>query len=144
ASSTINRIIDVFPSHQQSQVRTQLSMVLEAVLCQALLPRADGQGRVMVMEILIPNPAVRNLIREDKIHQIYSSMQAGQKKFHMQTFNQSLLWNYQQGSITLETAMQRSTNPEELQDMIDRSGSGHAIRFPASGRAGELPAPFRS
>ena len=66
----------------------------------------------MVMEILIPNPAIRNLIRENKIHQIYSSVQAGQRKFQMQTFNQSLLRHYQQGSITLETAMQRSTNPE--------------------------------
>jgi len=143
ASSTINRVIDVFPSHQQSQIRTQLSMVLEAVLCQALLPRADGQGRVMVMEILIPNPAIRNLIREDKVHQIYSSMQAGQKKFQMQTFNQSLLWHCQQGSITLETAMQRSPNPEELQDMIDRSGLGAGARLPARGHGSELHAPFQ-
>jgi twitching motility protein PilT len=143
ASSTINRIIDVFPSHQQSQIRTQLSMVLEAVMCQALVPRADGQGRVMVMEILIPNPAVRNLIREDKVHQIYSSMQAGQKKFNMQTFNQSLLWHYQQGSITLEMARARSTNPEELEDMIERSG-GTGPRPPADGHRSELQTPFRS
>lgn len=143
ASSTINRVIDVFPAHQQSQIRTQLSMVLEAVMCQALLPRADGRGRVMVMEILIPNPAIRNLIREDKVHQIYSSMQAGQKKFQMQTFNQSLLWHCQQGSITLETAMQRSPNPEELQDMIDRSGLGAGTRLPARGHGSELHAPFQ-
>ena len=96
ASSTINRIIDVFPSHQQAQIRAQLSLVLEGILCQALLARADGRGRVMAMEILIPNPAIRNLIREDKIHQIYSSMQSGQDKFGMQTFNQALYTNYMQ------------------------------------------------
>ena len=123
ASSTISRIIDVFPSHQQSQIRTQLSMVLEAVMCQSLLRRADGKGRAMAMEILLPNPAIRNLIREDKIHQIYSSMQSGQKKFGMQTFNQSLLWLYQQGAITLETAMLRSTNVDELQQMVERGAS---------------------
>ena len=123
ASSTINRIIDVFPSHQQSQIRAQLSLVLEAVLCQSLLPRADGRGRVMAMEILIPNPAVRNLIREDKIHQIYSTMQSGQDKFGMQTFNQALFANYQQKAITLETALSRSSNADELQDMINRGGA---------------------
>jgi len=123
ASSTINRIIDVFPSHQQSQIRAQLSLVLEAVLCQALLPRADVRGRVMAMEILIPNPAVRNLIREDKVHQIYSTMQSGQDKFGMQTFNQALLSIYQQRFITLETALSRSSNVDELQDMINRGGA---------------------
>lgn len=124
ASSTINRIIDVFPSHQQSQIRAQLSMVLEGILCQSLLPRADMKGRAMAMEILIPNPAIRNLIREDKIHQIYSTMQAGQEKFGMQTFNQSLYSLYQQRIITLETAMARSSNPDELQDMINRGSPG--------------------
>jgi len=123
ASSTINRIIDVFPSHQQSQIRAQLSLVLEGILCQALLPRADGRGRVMAMEILVPNPAIRNLIREDKIHQIYSSMQSGQDKFGMQTFNQSLFTSYQQKVITLETALARSSNSDELQDMINRGGA---------------------
>jgi twitching motility protein PilT len=123
AASTINRIIDVFPSHQQSQIRAQLSLVLEAILCQALLPRADGRGRVMGMEILIPNPAVRNLIREDKVHQIYSTMQSGQDKFGMQTFNQALYSLYQQRLITLEMALSRSSNPDELQDMINRGGA---------------------
>jgi twitching motility protein PilT len=126
ASSTINRIIDVFPSHQQSQIRAQLSLVLEGILCQALLPRSDGRGRVMAMEILIPNPAIRNLIREDKIHQIYSSMQSGQDKFGMQTFNQSLYQAYTQKTITLETALARSSNPDELQDMINRGGAAGA------------------
>jgi len=120
ASSTINRIIDVFPSHQQSQIRAQLSLVLEGIMCQALLPRADGRGRAMAMEVLVPNAAIRNLIREDKIHQIYSAMQSGQDKFGMQTFNQALYSLYQQRLITLETALGRSSNPEELQDMITR------------------------
>lgn len=120
ASATINRIIDVFPSHQQSQIRAQLSLVLEGILCQALLPRIDGKGRVLAMEILIPNAAIRNLIREDKIHQIYSSMQSGQDKFGMQTFNQSLYMLYQQRLISLEVALSRSSNAEELQDMINR------------------------
>ena len=134
ASSTINRIIDVFPSHQQSQVRSQLSLVLEGILCQSLLPRADGRGRALAMEILVPNAAVRNLVCEDKIHQIYSAMQAGQDKYGMQTFNQSLFSLYQQRHITLETAMSRSSNADELQDMINRGGGpgGAAYRPPAS------------
>jgi twitching motility protein PilT len=123
ASSTINRIIDVFPAHQQPQIRAQLSMVLEGIMCQSLLPKMDGQGRAMCMEILIPNPAVRNLIREDKIHQIYSAMQSGQEKFGMQTFNQALASAYLQKQISLETALQRSSLPEELQEMINR-GAG--------------------
>ena len=109
AASTINRIIDVFPSDQQAQIRAQLSLVLEGILCQALLPRAEGSGRAMALEILVPNGAIRNLIREDKIHQIYSAMQSGQDKFGMQTFNQSLATSYFNKLITLETALQRSS-----------------------------------
>ena len=120
AASTINRVVDVFPSHQQSQIRAQLSLVLEGVLCQALLPLAAGGGRAMALEILVPNAAVRNLIREDKIHQIYSAMQTGQEKYGMQTFNQALATLYFQKMITLETATTRSSNPDELQDMINR------------------------
>src|SRR6478735_7683272 len=120
AASTINRIIDVFLSHQQSQIRAQLSLELEGILFQSLLPRVGGQGRAMAMEILVPNAAVRNLIREDKIHQVYSSMQSGQDKFGMQTFNQSLATLYFQKAITLETALARSSMPDELQDMINR------------------------
>src|SRR6202021_2757614 len=86
---TINRILDVFPPYQQPQVRAQLSFVLEGILSQALLPKQGG-GRVLAVEVMVPNPAIRNLIREDKVHQIYSSMQVGQAKFGMQTFNQSL------------------------------------------------------
>src|SRR6202167_705290 len=89
AVSTINRIIDVFPSHQQRQMRAKLSFVLQGVVSQQLLPRDKAPGRVLALEILIPNPAIRNLIREDKVHQIYSQMQVGQEKFAMQTLNQS-------------------------------------------------------
>ena len=120
AVSTINRIIDVFPAHQQPQVRAQLSMVLEGILCQSLLPKIDGRGRAMVMEILIPTAAIRNLIREDKIHQIYSAMQTGTGTSGMQTFNQSLANAYQQKLITIEVALARSSNPDELQDLINR------------------------
>ncbi len=123
AATTINRIIDVFPAGQQSQVRTQLSMVLEGILCQALLPKATNDGRVMALEILVPNAAIRNLIREDKIHQIYSSMQTGQDKFGMQTFNQALATLYQKRLITLDAAMNRTSNADELKDLIER-GSG--------------------
>jgi twitching motility protein PilT len=132
ASSTINRIIDVFPSHQQSQIRAQLSLVLEGIMCQTLLPRADGKGRVMAMEILVPNAAIRNLVREDKIHQIYSAMQSGQDKFGMQTLNQSLHSLFQQRLITLETAVGRSSNAEELQDMISRGAPAAAGQRPAA------------
>ena len=123
AYSTINRIIDVFPAEQQSQVRTQLSLVLEGIMCQSLLPKATGDGRCMALEILVPNAAIRNLIREDKIHQIYSMMQTGQDKFGMQTFNQALASLYHKRQITLEAAMQRSSNADELRELIER-GSG--------------------
>jgi len=119
AAQTINRIIDVFPAHQQGQIRTQLSLVLEGIVCQALLPKANG-GRVVSLEILIPTPAIRNLIREDKIHQIYSAMQTGQEKVGMQTANQSLASLHLSGRITLETALLASSNREELQEMINR------------------------
>ncbi|MGZ4832710.1 MAG: type IV pilus twitching motility protein PilT, partial [Terriglobales bacterium] len=132
AASTINRVIDVFPSHQQSQIRAQLSLVLEGIMCQSLLPKIGGQGRAMAMEILIPNAAVRNLIREDKIHQIYSAMQSGQDKFGMQTFNQSLATLYMTKQISLETAIQRSSMPDELQEMINR---GAGLSKPASNAA---------
>jgi twitching motility protein PilT len=120
AAQTINRIIDIFPSGQQAQIRTQLSLVLEGIVCQALLPKADGKGRVVSLEILVPTPAIRNLIRDDKVHQIYGSMQTGQDKFGMQTANQSLASLHQKRLITLETAMGASSNRDELQDMITR------------------------
>jgi twitching motility protein PilT len=120
AAQTINRIIDIFPANQQSQIRTQLSLVLEGIVCQALVPRADGKGRAVSLEILVPTPAIRNLIRDDKIHQIYGAMQTGQEKFGMQTANQSLVSLYQKRLISLETAMSTSSNRDELQDMITR------------------------
>src|SRR6201996_8851788 len=110
AAQTINRIIDVFPANQQAQIRTQLSLVLEGIVCQALLPRADGKGRVVSLEILVPTAAIRNLIRDDKIHQIYGAMQTGQEKVGMQTANQSLVSLHQRRLITLETALGASSN----------------------------------
>jgi len=120
AAQTINRIIDIFPANQQAQIRTQLSLVLEGIVCQALLPRADGKGRVCSLEIMVPTPAIRNLIRDDKIHQIYGLMQTGQEKLGMQTANQSLVSLYMKRLITLDTAMTASSNKDELQDMINR------------------------
>ncbi len=120
AAQTINRIIDVFPPTQQAQVRAQLSLTLEGILSQALLPRSGGRGRVLGLEILVPNMAIRNLIREDKVHQIYAMMQTGQAKHGMQTFNQSLATLYFRRLITLQTALSVSHNPEELQEMINR------------------------
>jgi twitching motility protein PilT len=119
AAQTINRIIDIFPANQQSQIRTQLSLVLEGIVCQALLPKIGG-GRCAALEIMVPTPAIRNLIREDKIHQIYSSMQTGQEKYGMQTMNQSLATLQQQKRVTLEIALNASSNKEELQEMINR------------------------
>jgi twitching motility protein PilT len=119
AMQTINRIIDIFPSSQQGQIRTQLSLVLEGIVCQTLLPKIGG-GRVVALEIMVPTPAIRNLIREDKIHQIYSSMQTGQEKVGMQTMNQSLATLYQRKQVTLEHALEKSSNRDELQDLISR------------------------
>ncbi len=120
---TINRIVDVFPPHQQSQIRAQLSFVLEGVISQQLIPHASGRGRVVAIEIMVPNPAIRNLIREDKVHQIYSAMQVGQSRSFMQTMNQSLFLLYKKGDITLEHAMNRSTDRDELRSMIEQKGA---------------------
>src|ERR1700716_1859948 len=140
ATSTINRIIDVFPAHQQPQIRAQLSLVLEGIMCQSLVATPNGKGRAMIMEILIPNPAVRNLIREDKIHQIYSAMQSGQEKFGMQTFNQALATAYFQKQVALEVALQRSSNPDELQEMIARGPTFVNRGNPAPLAKGAAPA----
>jgi twitching motility protein PilT len=130
---TINRIIDVFPPHQQQQIRTQLSFVLEGVLAQQLLPKVGGKGRVLAMEVMIPNPAIRNLIREDKVQQVYSLMQIGQAKFGMQTMNQALLSLYERHLITLEDCMERSHNADELRQMMTTSNL-----MPAAGRRDRL------
>ncbi|RME76013.1 MAG: type IV pili twitching motility protein PilT, partial [Planctomycetota bacterium] len=122
AVQTINRVIDVFPSHAQPQIRTQLSFVLQAVFCQQLIPRADGKGRVLVAEILRCTSAVRSLIREDRAHQVYSVMQTG-GKYGMQTMNQSLFQAYRQGLVTFDEILQRSTDPEELRRMAQKLGS---------------------
>lgn len=128
AVQTINRIVDVFPAYQQAQVRAQLSFVLEGVMCQSLLPRANGPGRAMALEIMVPNPAIRNLIREDKIHQIYSQMQIGQDKFGMQTMNQSLCSLYQRRMITMDDALARSGDPDELRQVLNKGGGAGPAR----------------
>jgi twitching motility protein PilT len=120
AVQTINRIIDVFPAHHQQQIRAQLSLVLEGIICQNLVPKSSGKGRVVAMEILVPTPAIRNLIREDKIHQIYGAMQAGQGKHAMQTLNQSLSELVLKGEISQDTAMSFSSNQDELTELINR------------------------
>ena len=132
AIQSINRIIDVFPAHQQPQVRAQLSFVLEGVISQLLLPRAGSPGRCLAQEVMVPNAAIRNLIREDKVHQIYTQMQVGQQKHGMQTLNQSLYSLYARRMITLEEAMGRSNDGEELRMMIEGRVAGGAAGAPTS------------
>lgn len=129
AVQTVNRIIDVFPPHEQSQVRAQLSFVLEGILCQTLIPKIGG-GRVLAVEVLVPTPAIRNLIREDKAHQIYSQQQIGQEKWKMQTLNQSLTDLYLRKLISYEDAIGKSQEPEEIKRLItERSNAqGRAAR----------------
>lgn len=118
AVQTVNRVVDAFPAHQQSQIRAQMAFVLEAVIAQQLIPRADGKGRVLASELMISTPAIRNLIREDKIHQIYSQMQVGQTKHGMQTMNQSLFNLFSRKLISLDDALGRSMDPDELRQMM--------------------------
>jgi twitching motility protein PilT len=125
AAEAINRIIDVFPSHQQSQVRAQLAFVLEGVITQTLLPKAKGRGRAMAAEILVVTPAVRALIRDDKIHQIYSTMQSG-KKFGMQTMNDALYNLYMSREVALEECLRSSHDPNEFLRMIGQSPEDEA------------------
>lgn len=120
AVQTINRIVDVFPPYQQSQIRQQLSFVLEAVLCQTLLPRANGPGRALALEVMVPNSAIRALMRDDKIHQMYSQMQIGQGRSGMQTMNQSLASLVTRRLVDAETAKGRSPDIEELQQLINK------------------------
>ncbi|HLU24769.1 MAG TPA: type IV pilus twitching motility protein PilT [Longimicrobiales bacterium] len=123
AAESINRIIDVFPSHQQAQVRAQLAFVLEGVVTQTLIPRAKGGGRVVAAEIMVCTPAIRACIRDDKVHQIYSIMQAG-KKHGMQTLNDAMYQLIIQGEVTLEECLKRSPDPQELLRMV--GDAGHA------------------
>ena len=120
AVQTINRIIDVFPPHQQEQIRVHLSFVLEGIISQRWMTRQDGQGRVLALEILVPTPAIRNLIREDKLHQIYSMMQTGQTRSGMQTMNQSLHELYTKGLISQDDAINHSPVPEEMMQMLTK------------------------
>ena len=123
AVQSLNRIIDLFSPHQQPQVRAQLSFSLEGILSQQLIPTANGPGRVIACEALVTTPAIRNLIREGKIHQIYSQMQVGQTKYGMQTMNQSLFNLLTTGQISMEDAILRSTDGEELRTMIANKGA---------------------
>lgn len=121
AIQTINRIIDVFPPHQHAQIRAQLSFVLEGIVTQNLLPRAGSPGRVAAIEVLIPTPAIRNLIRENKLHQIYSQMQTGQGKHGMITFNQSLYQLLGKRLISMDDALGRSPDQSELRTMLSEA-----------------------
>src|ERR1700687_4394187 len=123
AVQTINRIIDIFPSNQQPQVRAQLSLVLHGVVSQQLVPRSDGKGRVLAVEVMSPNAAIRNLIREEKIHQIYSQLQVGQIKFGMQTMSQSLVDLFQRRLISYDEAIGHATELDEMRSMLG-PGSG--------------------
>jgi twitching motility protein PilT len=122
AIQSLTRLISVFPAHQQPEVRIQLSMVLEGILSQRLVPRWERTGRVLALEILILSPAIRNLIREDKLHQVYSMMQTGQAQYGMQTMNQALTHLVSQKVIACELAMELTTFPEELTKLLERSG----------------------
>ena len=130
APQTIDRIIDVFPPHQQQQVRVQLSTTLQGVVTQQLLPTADGQGRVAACEVLIATPAVRNLIREGKVHQIYSVMQAG-GRYGMQTMDMALAGLVQGGQITQQLAFERCHDPEELNRLVGGAGGCRPTRATA-------------
>lgn len=121
APQTVDRIIDVFPSHQQSQIRTQLANAMQGVITQTLIPKRDGKGRAVACEILVPTPGIRNLIREGKNHQIYSAMQTG-GKFGMQTMDAALVDLLRKGTISREEAEKRSSNPEELNRLAGSGG----------------------
>jgi len=135
AISSINRIIDVFPPHQQQQIRSKLSFVLQGVVTQQLIPRHNAPGRALALEVMVPNAAIRNLIREDKVQQIYSQMQMGQDKYGMQTLNQSLYSLWARRLISQEEAIGRSLEPDELRMMMEgRTGMqvpGVAVQRPA-------------
>ncbi|MGE5801067.1 MAG: type IV pilus twitching motility protein PilT [Gemmatimonadota bacterium] len=144
AAESINRIIDVFPSHQQSQVRAQLAFVLEGVLTQTLLQRAKGRGRVMAAEIMICTPAIRALIRDDKVHQIESSMQAG-KKYGMQTLNDALYQLYMAREVTKDECLRVTSKPNDfLRSIGEAPPDDKEIPTPAqAAQAGQPKVPVR-
>jgi twitching motility protein PilT len=123
APQTVDRVIDVFPPHQQHQIRAQLANALQGIITQTLIPRRDGSGRIVACEVLIPTPGVRNLIREAKNHQIYSAMQTG-GKFGMQTMDAALVDLVRRRFISREEAEKRSSNTEELKRLAGGSGIG--------------------
>jgi twitching motility protein PilT len=127
AAQTVTRIIDAFPAHQQAQIRTQLSLVLEGIVTQSLLPKASGTGRVAALEILIATPAIRNLIRDDKVHQIYGTMQAGQERLGMQTMNQSLARLFEKRVVSREQALATSSNRDELMALMERGAAAQPV-----------------
>ncbi|MGI8540266.1 MAG: type IV pilus twitching motility protein PilT [Rubrobacteraceae bacterium] len=132
APQTIDRVIDVFPPHQQQQVRTQLANALQGVITQTLIPKRGGEGRAVSCEILIATPGVRNLIREGKNHQLYSAMQTG-GKFGMQTMDASLVDLMRRGVVSREEAEKRSSNPDELKRLMEGSGAGSSSYGGANG-----------
>ena len=132
ASSTITRIIDVFPANQQAQIRTQLSNVLAGVMCQQLLPKADGSGRVMAVELMLPNSAIRNNIREDKVHLIQNVMSSGQDQHGMMILNQSLAHLVAEGTVTFEAACLRSNNVDELREKLGHLKNTEHVHVPSS------------
>jgi twitching motility protein PilT len=137
APQTVDRIIDVFPSHQQSQVRAQLAIALQGIVTQTLIPKRDGKGRVVACEILVPTPGIRNLIREGKTHQIYSAMQTG-GKFGMQTMDAALVELQRKGLISREEAEKRSSNPDELKRLMGGApGAAGGMAAAGSAAAGQ-------
>ena len=131
APQTIDRIIDVFPPHQQQQTRVQLSTTLQGVVTQQLVPTVDGKGRVVAAEVMVATPGIRNLIREGKVHQIYSAMQAG-GRYGMQTMDMSLASHVKAGRVTQQMAFERCHDPEELQRLIGSSGALSAFTMGGS------------
>ena len=142
AAEAINRIIDVFPSHQQSQVRAQLAFTLEGIVTQVLLPKAKGKGRAMAAEILVVTPAIRALIRDDKVHQIYSMMQGG-KKFGMQTLNDALYVLYMSREVTVDECLRVSSDPNEFLRMIGMSSVDDGAGGVTAGKASAAGQPAR-
>ena len=122
AVQTLNRIIDVFPANHQARVRTILSFVLVGVISQNLLPVDEGKGRALALEIMVPQPGMRSLIRDDKLHQIYAAMQMGQSESGNLTLNQSLMSLVKNGRITAETALIKSLEEAELKNMLKQEG----------------------